>query len=395
MTHERLCYLTSSAWHIAELLVAPAYIALTISAALTLLSKPLESLSRHGKLTDKAQAIENDFVSRRRQRWHCWMRLQQLQVPKRLFAHFYVVGIMATISTLQSGLRNFDASHAVANDVIPPNKYAYPLSLIGKGLVPWILLIVHLLRRLYECCYVHEWNLSKSRMHIAGYLVGLMHYVCLPFCFLNFNMVDLEAGQAEVKSDFTLFLGLVLCCVGQVEQHLHHVILARLRSQRNEKHEDSNESNTHVRASKKTITISDPSSNKSYQNIGDNQQHIYSSTEYRLPRGRWFEYVSCPHYAAEILIYIGFILMFQVSSSGFVFVSDRDLLHTLRIPPNCDQLRWVSNCLFFMCDWKLTCLLIWVVTNLAISASRSHQWYKETFRDSFPTSRKALVPYLW
>eukprot|EP00850_Spirogloea_muscicola_P000309 SM000001S04711 [mRNA] locus=s1:1871941:1873974:+ [translate_table: standard] len=77
---------------------------------------------------------------------------------------------------------------------------------------------------------------------------------------------------------------------------------------------------------------------------------------YRVPYGDWFYYVSCPHYTAEVVIYIGFL-----ASSG------------------CG-------------DVTLYLLLAFVFANLIIVAVPTHAWYRQTF-ESYPKKRTAMIPY--
>lgn len=76
---------------------------------------------------------------------------------------------------------------------------------------------------------------------------------------------------------------------------------------------------------------------------------------YKIPRGWLYEYVSCPNYLGEILIWIGWAVA-SWSAAGAVFV-------------------------------------LWTAANLLPRALSNHQWYRETFAD-YPSQRKALIPGL-
>ncbi len=80
-------------------------------------------------------------------------------------------------------------------------------------------------------------------------------------------------------------------------------------------------------------------------------------TTYRIPRGDWFNYVSCPHYLAEILMYasLAAILGWQNTTGLVIFA--------------------------------------WVFMNQVVSALMSHFWYQDKF-DDYPRSRKAIFPRL-
>ena len=81
-----------------------------------------------------------------------------------------------------------------------------------------------------------------------------------------------------------------------------------------------------------------------------------------MPTQGWFQYVSCPHYFAELLIYISFMLMAGWSGGG---------------PSQ-----------------GYAVALHWVFANQALVAGHSHAWYKSKFED-YPPSRKRLIPGVW
>ena len=86
------------------------------------------------------------------------------------------------------------------------------------------------------------------------------------------------------------------------------------------------------------------------------------TSTYAMPTQGWFQYVSCPHYFAELLIYISFMLMAGWNgggpSQGYVVA-----LH-------------------------------WVFANQALVAGHTHAWYKSKFED-YPLSRRRLIPGVW
>lgn len=70
-----------------------------------------------------------------------------------------------------------------------------------------------------------------------------------------------------------------------------------------------------------------------------------------------FEYVSCPHYMAEILVYCALTVVLGAPNTS----------------------------------WWL--LLLWTWSNQIVVAFFSHNWYKENF-SSYPRSRKAIFPFI-
>lgn len=78
---------------------------------------------------------------------------------------------------------------------------------------------------------------------------------------------------------------------------------------------------------------------------------------HKIPTGGPFEYLSCPHYFAEMLIYFAINLV----QSG-------------------QSLTWWLVCAF-------------VVINQLLMGLINHQWYRAEFR-LYPSHRKAVIPFL-
>lgn len=55
----------------------------------------------------------------------------------------------------------------------------------------FILYEIHMIQRLYECLYIHQW--SSSKMHLGIFVFGLLHYVFTPFSFLSINYKSLSS----------------------------------------------------------------------------------------------------------------------------------------------------------------------------------------------------------
>lgn len=78
-------------------------------------------------------------------------------------------------------------------------------------------------------------------------------------------------------------------------------------------------------------------------------------TDYKIPYGGLFNYVSAPNYLGEIIQWIGWAIA-TWSVAGLTFA-------------------------------------IWTIANLLPRAIASHKWYKKTF-DNYPETRKAIFPFL-
>lgn len=80
---------------------------------------------------------------------------------------------------------------------------------------------------------------------------------------------------------------------------------------------------------------------------------------YPIPTGHWaFDFFSCPNYIAEILIYVSFYLL---SHRTLGFLS----------------------------------LTVWVVINQCLSSLLTHRWYRQYYKDAYPSTRRALIPCVW
>lgn len=78
---------------------------------------------------------------------------------------------------------------------------------------------------------------------------------------------------------------------------------------------------------------------------------------YHIPAGGLFTHCCCPHYLGEILEWTGFAIA-TATRSGYVFA-------------------------------------FWTFANLAPRAWTTRQWYRAKFKDRFPASTKALVPFVF
>lgn len=79
-------------------------------------------------------------------------------------------------------------------------------------------------------------------------------------------------------------------------------------------------------------------------------------SQYRIPRGGLYDFVTCPNYLGEIVEWIGWALA-SWSAGGAAFA-------------------------------------FYTIANLAPRAASHHAWYKKTF-DDYPSRRKVLVPFTW
>jgi 3-oxo-5-alpha-steroid 4-dehydrogenase 1 len=79
-------------------------------------------------------------------------------------------------------------------------------------------------------------------------------------------------------------------------------------------------------------------------------------SDYKIPQGGLFKYVSCPNFLGEIIEWIGFAIL-SWSLPGVVYA-------------------------------------LWVSLTLFATALGTHRWYLERFGDRYPRERRAIIPYL-
>jgi 3-oxo-5-alpha-steroid 4-dehydrogenase 3 len=229
-------------------------------------------------------------------------------------------------------------------------------------------------------------------MNITAFFMGMVYYCLLPYVFIPLNhMVQQDQDNISLnvllpgtatrfleyspipfvnmaRKRWIVIFSVVLIIWGQYEQCKHHALLAELRKNRTEKE------------------------------MAPRSAYI---SKYRLPQGRWFHFISSPHYLSEILIYVGLITLLKCSSSQNLQESFNSLSSPVRyIDPGCSFLSYTQKILLCSSSsgFKACALMSWIVTNLSISAHRNHKWYQHEFLD-YPGNpmmkRKALIPFIW
>ncbi|EDV27606.1 uncharacterized protein TRIADDRAFT_53471 [Trichoplax adhaerens] len=194
------------------------------------------------------------------------------------------------------------------------NYYTIKTSSIILSLV---LLSLQTFRRLYECLFISKFSQS-AQMHLGHYLLGGMFYILVNLTIISdgsFLTSDGDTFRLKDLSTATNIIGVCIFCWGSLHQHRCHNILAQLR-------------------------------------VGSS-----SHNNYGVPRGDWFNYVSCPHYLSEIIIYF---------SIGFILSLDHQ-------------------------SWWL--LLAFITTMLSLGAVQTNQWYYQNF-SNYPEDRRAIIPFL-
>jgi 3-oxo-5-alpha-steroid 4-dehydrogenase 3 len=387
------------------------YLLLTIAAIISLFSSDLTLLSLHGKTRGRPDLHDDEckddspkhwiFQQRRRRRlrlYYYFIHDHRFTIRKRRFIDFYITGSINTTLMLLILHFNYNAASTMTNG--------------RRMMLPIYLLLTHLFRRYCECKWVHQSNSPMSQMHLAGYLLGLLHYICLPFILLpsynyhhnnacandyltctithdvddsnnnsNHEVLSISnscSKEDDVQQQYTILdsvmyiLPIAGCIYFQYIQHKHHVILANLRKNKG--------SSSSTRTSTSSI------------------HQFSSSMYYSIPMGKWFHYISCPHYLSEIMIY--FMLALLIHNNNL-----QSYKNNLIDKEYHDVRNWAKDDIEFsnismaivdiMHNLKHWILLLWVVVNLSISANRTHEWYRKSFGLSYPQERKRLIPFIW
>ncbi|XP_050298626.1 polyprenol reductase [Anthonomus grandis grandis] len=252
-----------------------------------------------------------------------------IEVPKSWFKHFYYAAIFEymyafglVIAVYFFGLPVPEIIKQILDLVCGVNRVSFIPK--HKVFISMYLMTMQVYRRYYDTQYISVYG-EKSKMNLSHYLIGMIYYpgaamaiLCEAPLFANapdsINNADIDL----LSTSFSDILAVLIFLIAWKHQQICTQILADLR--KNEK--------------------------------GDIVTH-----EYKLPQGDWFEYLSCPHQTAEIIMY------------------------------SC--LMWI---LWYNITWSF--IFIWVVANQVETIMLSHWWYQEKFED-FPKKRKALIPFIY
>lgn len=333
-----LVTLLRAAWVAA---ILPVVIALIPSSKISFFQQFVLGFAKRGKIM---QSSSNKF-----------------SVPQKLFIHFYILASVWTTLLLA-------ATWLYAYSIVPKISEPYLFSSIASHLTGgsrifsfhsshtskehrsriavsiFLLLLMEaqVLRRLFESIYVFKYSPS-ARMHILGYLTGLFFYTAVPISLCCNHATEVYKFGLSLIQEFIVkgkdrmlatevdwwrflnpliqlrwysWIGAAIFFWGWIHQHHCHAILGSLR-----------------------------------ENREDNDEYV-------VPHGDWFQYVSSPHYLAEIVVYAGFVV--------------------------------ASGCS------DLTIWLLWgfTVANLVLAAAETHRWYLHKF-DNYPRNRFAIFPFVY
>jgi hypothetical protein len=259
------------------------WVLLTLCSGLTSILPILTKVATHGKCHSNQPSRPDDDKERNRESKSVISRLNDLAdiihelllVPKKLFIHLYVIGFGCAIYHLlhhsssfhdtdpvgELGARGGGVMGAASNLLLS----AIQLTLDRVDLV-LLLWTFHVLRRLLESLLMTHYG--ESRMHLGGYIAGVVHYIAVPLCFREISPVSItcdENGVSVPVSGWCITIPLLLFFAANYYQYEAHLILFRMKIEQLK---------------------------SAHPNV------------YHLPTQSWFRLVCVPHYTAEVLIYM-------------------------------------------------------------------------------------------
>jgi 3-oxo-5-alpha-steroid 4-dehydrogenase len=261
---------------------------------------------------------------------------------------------------------------------------------------------IQVFRRLYESFFVHRSN-ACSKMHGIAVFLGCIYYICVPTTLLgrydilvfdccsslstvrpinedNSGIENLTTTSSSpfVTANFiiTIMIAIGFNLTAQYQQYRHHLILAKLRNNAKSDEPDSS---------------------------------------YKIPYGGYFEYVCCPHYFFEIIIYLSFGILLQLLQNydkqysdfdyNYNIVSDIMSFSTTPIGTTEDDYNKIganttttsTSVIIYMYAALYRYRFSWVVSfvciNLLYEARQQHVWYSNHFRSSYTKlNRKLVIP---
>lgn len=261
---------------------------------------------------------------------------QRFLLPKRYFAHFYIIALLIFLPSFAITITYYVPSQLRSNlcetlkvIVDATNRYAKietadTLSSITALVFTLILMIIQTSRRLYECLFISVYS-TNSKINLIHYLFGHTFYIAAALS----TVCPILLSQTANKFTFVALLdhlitknraiAFILFIYASHYQQKCHKILASLRK--------------------------------------DKAGNVISEQHY-VPAGGPFEYVSCPHFLIEVILYF-LILVVQGFNSTY---------------------------------WNLIFLM--VLSTQTINATTEHRWYKKKYKD-YPKERKAIFPILF
>ncbi|GAB6026900.1 Steroid 5 alpha-reductase 3 [Chamberlinius hualienensis] len=247
------------------------------------------------------------------------------RVPKSYFGHFYLAGAtyggVMMLILLSSYATHNAPKHLVwyLDMVASTNRNAYGMD-PTTTIVALTLMLFQVSRRAYECYRISVFS-PQANMHISHYILGLVFYLNVITSIMaeapGFTKQGFDHISFKNVQSWRWYQPVAIGCYFWAAWHQHRcmVILASLRK------------------NGKDATTSG----------------------YKIPFGDWFNFLSTPHYSAEILIYFSLNILTHFN-------------HSL-----------------------LLLSFIFTFLNQFVNAIETHNYYIAHFKD-YPKTRNILIP---
>lgn len=263
---------------------------------------------------------------------------QLFLVPKKYFIHFYVTSLLifsacfaivfiyytpSKINTKLHKQLNQVTNLMTVNKQLVKIESADSISSITALTFTMILMIIQSTRRLYETTSISVFS-SKSKINVIHYLYGHAFYIMSALS----TIIPILISQTSNKFTFTTLIDNLI-----TKQRAIAFILFVYASHQQQK------------------------CNKVLANLRKDKSGRVITDLHYVPSGGLFEYVTCPHFLTEVIIYF-LILVVQEFRQKY---------------------------------WNLIFLL--VLSTQTIKAITEHRWYKKKYKD-YSKGRKAIFPRL-
>uniref|UniRef100_UPI00358FC3AE polyprenol reductase isoform X1 n=1 Tax=Myxine glutinosa TaxID=7769 RepID=UPI00358FC3AE len=256
-------------------------------------------------------------------------QLECFDLPKRFFTHFYIVAVMWNGMLFAFHVRSLfwritppDWLERLLDAVRAPTN-AFDNGAELSIVIAQLLMLLHVTIRLYECFFVSVF--SNTTINVLQYAFGLVYYVIVGLTLIC-EGPDMRSRGAFLTIKQLLdqwrchhVFGVIVFLWASFHHYYSHVILSRLRK--------------------------------------DKTGHVVRTT-HSIPYGDWFEFVSCPHYLAEILIYLALALTLG----------------------GCHMTWWAA--------------VIYVLFCQCLAGILMHEYYVHHF-PAYPRLRRAIIPFIF
>lgn len=265
-----------------------------------------------------------DLKNKKWPKWGSQWFWQLFLLPKRYFKHFYMTSLLAFITCFVVALLPFNQQfQSLFDRKLIKFESADSINSFTALLFTMILMIIQSARRLYETSFISVYS-KDSKINIIHYLYGHVFYIMAAIS----TVVPILISQTSNKFTFTSLIDNLI-----TKQRAIAFILFIYTS-----HQQQN-------------------CNKVLANLRKDKSGQVITDQHYVPSGGLFEYVSCPHFLTEVIIYF-LILVAQEFKQAY---------------------------------WNLIFLL--VLSTQTIKAIMEHRWYRRKYKD-YSKERKAIFPRL-